>query len=86
MGILVQVVNDNGGITIIPETHARLIMYSQQQNLRPIVDPVPSRTVSLVIRKDYIHEARLNAVVDAVKQALPGNLLESVIRQGRLIL
>lgn len=86
VGILVQVINDNGGITIIPETHARLIMYSLQQNLRPIVDPVPSRTVSLVIRKDYIHEARLNAVVDAVKQALPGNLLESVIRQGRLIL
>lgn len=30
MGILIQVVNDNGGITIIPEPHAKLILYSQQ--------------------------------------------------------
>ena len=29
VGILIQVVNDNGGITIIPETHADLILYSQ---------------------------------------------------------
>ena len=55
VGTLIQVVNDNGGITIIPETHTNLIMYSQQNCLRPIVDPVPSRTISLVIRNDYIH-------------------------------
>lgn len=29
VGILIQVVNNNGGITIIPETHTDLIMYSQ---------------------------------------------------------
>ena len=86
VGILVQVVNDNGGITIIPETHTDLIMYSQQRCLRPIVDPVPSRTVSLAIRRDYIHEAKLNAVVDAIKHIIPGDLLDSVVRRGRLVL
>ena len=86
VGILIQVVNDNDGITIIPETHSNLILYSRQHCLRPIVDPEPSRTISLAIRSDYIHEAKLNAVVDAVKHIIPGVLLDGVIRKGRLVL
>lgn len=86
VGILVQVVNDNGGVTIIPETHSDQILFSRQHCLRPIVDPVPSRTISLVIRNDYIHEAKLNVVVEAVKQIIPGPLLDNVIRKGPLTL
>lgn len=86
VGILIQVVNDNGGLTIIPETHSDLIMYSQQKCLRPIVDPVPGRTISLVVRSDYIHEAKLNAVVDGIKRIIPGALLDNVIRKGPLVL
>ena len=86
VGILIQVVNDNGGLTVIPETHTGLIMFSQQACLRPIVDPVPTRTISLAIRRDYIHEARMNAVVDAVKRIIPGTLLENVVRKERLVL
>ena len=84
VGILIQVVNDNGGLTIIPETHSELILYSQQNCLRPIVDPVPGRTISLAIRRDYIHEAKLNALVEAVKHIIPGVLLDNVIRKGHL--
>ena len=86
VGILIQVVNDNGGITVIPETHTDLIMYSQQRCLRPIVDPVPTRTISLAIRSDYIHEAKLNAVADAVKHIIPATLLEKTLLNGRLVL
>lgn len=84
VGALIQVVNNNGGITIVPETHINLIMYSQQKNLRPIVEPVPSRTISLVIRNDYIHEAVLNTVVKAIKRIIPGKMLEGAIRAGRV--
>ncbi len=86
VGILIQVVNDNGGITVIPETHSGFILYSQQKCLRPIVDPVPGRTISLVVRTDFIHEAKMNAVVDAVRQIIPPELQESTIKRGRLIL
>ena len=86
VGILIQVVNDNGGLTIIPETHTGFILYSMQHCLRPIVDPEPGRTISLVIRSDYIHEAKLNAVVDAVKQIIPGEMLDNVLRKGPLTL
>ena len=84
VGILIQVVNDNGGLTIIPETHSGFILYSQQSCLRPIVDPVPGRTISLAIRRDYIHEAKLNAVVDAIRTIIPGTLLDGIIRKGHL--
>ena len=84
VGTLIRLVNDNGGITIIPETHIGLIMYSQQANLRPIIEPEVRRTVSLVVRSDFIHEAKLNAVVDAVKSIVPGALLDNIIRQGNL--
>ena len=86
VGILIQVVNDNGGLTIIPETHTGFILYSQQHRIRPIVDPEPGRTISMVIRNDYIHEAKLNAVVDAIKQVIPGEMLDNILRKGRLTL
>ena len=86
VGILIQVVNDNGGITLVPETHTGFIRNGLEDCLRPIVDPVPSRTISLVVRSDYIHEAKLNAVVDAVKRIIPGTMLDNVVRKGRLVL
>ena len=84
VGTLIQVVSDNGGITIIPETHSKLILHSQQDCLRTITDPVPSRTVSLIIRSDYIHEAKINAVAAAVRSIIPGALLESALKRGRI--
>lgn len=84
VGILIQVVKDNGGITIVPETHTGFLQPDNRACLRPIVDPVPSRTISLVIRSDYIHEAKLNALVEAVKRIVPVELQENVIRKGRL--
>ena len=57
--MLIQLINENGGMAIIPETHVNLILRSWQAHIRPIVDPVPMRTVSLVFRKDYIHEQRV---------------------------
>ena len=84
VGILIQIVNESGGITIIPETHVGFIMFSQQKCLRPIVDPVRRRTISLVVRTDFIHEAKLNAVVDAVRSIIPGELLENIVREGFL--
>ena len=84
VGILIQIVNESGGITIIPETHVGFIMYSQQKNLRPIVDPERRRAISLVVRADFIHESKLNAVVEAVRSIIPGNLLDNIARQGNL--
>ena len=81
VGMLLQMVNDNGGMTIIPETHKDIMRSSYQSGLRPIVNPVHSRTISLVIRNDYIHEALLNVVIEAVKSIIPASLWDSVIHR-----
>ena len=60
------------------------LLESHRACLRPIVDPVPSRNISLVIRSDYIHEAKINAVVDAIRHIVPGALLDNVIRKEQL--
>ena len=84
VGLLIQIVNENGGVTIIPETHVGNILLSQRKCLRPIVDPERSRTISLVVRADFIHEAKLNAVVEAVRGIIPGSLLDNIVRHGKL--
>ena len=84
VGTLLQIVNENGGITIIPETHTKFILYSWLSRIKPIVDPTPKRTISLVLRKDYIHEAMLNAVVKAIKSIIPANLHEGPIRHDHI--
>ncbi len=84
VGTLLQIVNENGGITIIPETHTKFILYSWLSRIKPIVDSTPKRTISLVLRKDYIHEAMLNAVVKAIKSIIPANLHEGPIRHDHI--
>jgi LysR family hydrogen peroxide-inducible transcriptional activator len=80
VGILIQIANENGGITIVPETHIRFLTEEMKSHLRPVVDPVPHRVISLVIRKDYIHEKLMNIMVKAVKSCVPGELHEHAVR------
>jgi len=84
VGTLIQIVNDSGGLTLIPETHINLILFSMQKNLRPIVNPELKRTICLAIRKDYIHESLLNVVIQAIKSIIPGALLAPEIRKEYL--
>ena len=76
---LLEIVNELGGMTIIPETHIGLILYSWQKCVRPLVDPL-ERTIALVIRKDYIHEQMLNLIIKAVKASIPATLIDSGIK------
>ena len=49
------------------------------------VTPVPGQTISMIIRSDYIHEAKLNAVVEAIRRIIPANLLEGPVRIGNIV-
>ena len=73
---LLHIVNENEGFTIIPELHIPMIREEHRCNLRPLVDPVPARVVSLFIRSDYVREALLNFVVDAIKTIIPTRMID----------
>lgn len=83
-GTLIFIVNEMGGMTILPELHRSLILYSMQENLRPIVNPEVSRTISLVIRKDYVHERMLDIFIEAVKNTIPLENQEDIIKGAPL--
>ena len=83
-GTLIYVVNEIGGMTILPELHRSLILYSMQENLRPIVNPEVSRKISLVIRRDFVHERMLNIIVDGIKSIVPVQNQEEILRRGPL--
>lgn len=84
VGILIQITNENGGITIIPETHIRFLSESMKACVRPIVNPEPKRTICLVFRKDYIHEQIMNSVVKSIKSIIPFELWDDMIKAEHL--
>ena len=84
VGILIQIVNENGGITIVPESHLHLLPETVKDRIRPIVNPEPQRTIGLVFRKDYVHERMMNIVVKAIKTLVPSEFLDGVIRADYL--
>lgn len=73
---LLHIVNENEGFTIVPELHIPMIREEHRCNLRPLVDPIPVRVVSLFIRSDYVREALLNFVVDAIKTIVPEHMID----------
>jgi len=84
VGVLIQITNENGGVTIIPESHIRLLPESMKSCLKPIVNPEPKRTICLVFRKDYIHEQFMNIVVKSIKTIIPYELWDDMIKAERL--
>ena len=84
MGILIQITDENGGITVVPESHLHLLPETAKDRIKPIVNPVPERTIGLAFRKDYVHERMMNIVIKAIKPMVPSEFLDGVIRTDYL--
>jgi len=78
---LVNIVDENGGYTVIPELHIALLRDSQQKQIRPLVNPEPVREISLVFRKDFVRERILNEIASAVKQIIPEHMIDSRLKK-----
>ena len=78
---LVKIVDENGGCTIIPELHLPLLSEAQKQHVRPLLEPVPVREVSLVIRRDYLRERIINSLVGAVKAIIPDSMIDARLKK-----
>lgn len=78
---LVDIVDNNGGITVIPELHQKLLSSAQTKKVREIIDPTPVREISMLIRKDFIRERILNIIIDAVKEVVPHYMLNERLKK-----
>ncbi len=76
LSTLINLVNANGGYTLIPELFRNALSADQQRNLRPIQGPKFFRTISLVIRQDYMRERMLNIIADSVRRVIPKDMVK----------
>lgn len=83
---LIDLVNVNGGYTLVPELFKLTLSPEQQKNLRPIQGPRFFRTISLVIRQDYMRERMLNIMADAVKRTVPTEMLSQRLLKFKITL
>jgi LysR family hydrogen peroxide-inducible transcriptional activator len=81
---LVNIVDANGGFTIIPEMHVPLLTEDQRKNVRRIDgDYLSQRRVSLYIKDDYVRQRMLNTIIDTLKKFMPkGMMNESIVKYG----
>ena len=84
VGILIQIANENGGLTVVPESHLHLLSESVRSCIKPIINPEPERVIGLAFRKDYVHERMMNIVVKAVKTMVPAEMIDGMIRADYL--
>lgn len=78
---LVNIVDANGGYTVIPELHKNLLHHEQKTNIREFSHPAPVREISLIIRRDYVRQRMINSLVDAVKQVIPDEMIDARLKK-----
>lgn len=78
---LLQLVDENGGFTVLPELHIPLLSSPRRKHVRPFIHPGPKRTVSLFVRRDYVRESVLNAIAEGIKNIIPSNMVDERLKK-----
>ena len=78
---LVKIVDLNGGYTIIPELHEKMLSDEQKSKVRRLQSPEPVREVSMVIRNDYVRERMLNIISECVQSIIPEPMIDKGLRK-----
>lgn len=74
---LIKIVDRNGGYTIIPELHISTLNEKQKENIQTLnVNTPAQRTVSILIKDDFIRERIVNAVLDTIKAIIPSHMMD----------
>ncbi|MGI6574025.1 MAG: hydrogen peroxide-inducible genes activator [Fermentimonas sp.] len=78
---LIHIVDQNDGITVIPEMALSNLSETQKKNVRPFKNSTPVREISLITRKEYFRERLINIIVDEVKAAVPKSLQDEAMKK-----
>jgi LysR family hydrogen peroxide-inducible transcriptional activator len=72
---LIKMVDQNNGITILPELAVLGLNKKQKSNIREFRAPVPVREISIVTYKHFYKTGILNALKEAIIAITSGNLI-----------
>ncbi|MDD2313874.1 MAG: hydrogen peroxide-inducible genes activator [Proteiniphilum sp.] len=78
---LINIVDKNDGLTVIPEMALSSLSETQMKNVRSFKNSTPVREVSLVTRKEFFRERLLSILIDEVKMAIPRSLQDEAMKK-----
>ena len=78
---LINIVDKNEGLTVIPEMAIANLTEEQKKNVRPFKNTTPVREISLVTRKEFIRERLIDLIVSEVKEAVPVSLQNEAMKK-----
>ena len=81
---LINIVDNNSGLTIIPEMAIEDLTEQQKKNVRPLKGISPVREISLVTRKEFLRERVLDIIISEIKQSVPQPLLSLEIGRAHV--
>lgn len=79
---LINIVDNNSGLTIIPEMAIEHLNENQKKNIRPLKGIIPVREVSLVTRKNFLREKIVDIIVSEIRQVVPPSLLDAQLKKN----
>ena len=78
---LINVVDYNYGMTVIPEMSAMGLSEEKQENLRTFKNMTAVREVSLVVSKEYVRKNMLNAVMETIRKSVPKSMQDQHLKE-----
>lgn len=80
IGTLINIVDSNSGLTIIPEMAIEGLTEKQKKNVRPFKNITPVREISLVTRKEFLRERVVSIIIEEMKKAVPTSVLDPSLK------
>ncbi len=78
---LIKIVDDNDGLTVIPEMAIYNLNEQQKKNVRPFKNSTPVREISLITRKEFIRERLISIIMEEIKNAVPASLKDQMLKK-----
>ena len=79
---LINIVDKNGGYTIIPELHKQFLRPEQLEQVKEIEGTTGTyRNVYMYIKEDYVRERMLNAIGETIKRIIPRRMLDKHLQE-----
>lgn len=78
---LINIVDYNGGLTVIPEMTAMSLPEEKQANLRRLKGDIAVREVSLIVSQDFVRQKMAGSIVDMIKQSVPRVMQNPALKQ-----
>lgn len=72
---LINLVDHNKGITLIPKLAQMNLKNSQKKNVREFANPKPVREISLVVKNNFIRKKIIDRLKNAITNSLPAEML-----------